>query len=95
MGSLYEFSCPECGYKAEVSGSDDLGMACAVTTVLCEDCKALYNATTSKEPWDKKSYHDPVCPKRKSHRIRRWKYPDVCPKCGEQMQRGEVTVNWD
>lgn len=95
MGSLYQFMCDDCGYETEVSGGDDLGMACAVTTILCDGCKALYNATTSKEPWDKESFRDPVCPKRKSHQVRRWKHPDVCPKCGRAMIRGEATVDWD
>ena len=95
MGSLYEFICTNCGYSATISGGDDCGMGSATTTILCEDCATLYNANTSNAPWDEESYHDPVCPKAKSHRIRRWKDPDICPKCEGEMERGNLTINWD
>ena len=95
MGSLYDFACANCGYEAMVSGKDDRGMMCATTTILCEDCREICDAVVSETPWDKASYQEPVCPNKKSHRIRRWKHPDVCPRCGSEMERGEITTHWD
>jgi len=95
MGHSYFFKCAKCGYNAEVSGGDDIGMTCITTTILCEDCKKICDAVTGNAPRDLESPHAPVCPKKKSHRIRRWKHPDVCPRCGSEMERGEITTHWD
>lgn len=95
MGCIKEFICTDCGYSVESSGGRDYGMQCATTTILCEDCKKLYDVTISKQPWDTESFHEPLCPKVKSHRIRLWNYPDVCPKCGGEMKLGMNTTYWD
>ncbi len=52
MGSSYLFSCPSCGYEAEVSGGLDFGMACVTHTVSCPDCKKLSDALISTNPGD-------------------------------------------
>ena len=38
---------------------------------------------------------EPGCPKSSEHAFRRWKHPDVCPKCGSTMVRGERVTIWD
>jgi len=46
MGRSYWFECPKCGYRAKVSGRADRGLAFSVQTILCRDCKELYDAVT-------------------------------------------------
>lgn len=46
MGRSYLFECPKCGYKAKVSGHADQGAHFAVQTILCRDCRELYDAVT-------------------------------------------------
>jgi hypothetical protein len=46
MGRSYWFECPQCGYRASVSGGADRGMHLWVQTILCRDCRALYDAVT-------------------------------------------------
>ena len=46
MGRSYWFECPRCGYRAKVSGRPDRGLSFFVQTILCRDCKELYDAVT-------------------------------------------------
>jgi len=46
MGRSYWFECARCGYRATVSGRADRGLDFFVQTILCRDCKALYDAVT-------------------------------------------------
>ena len=36
----------KCGYRAKVSGREDRGLNCIVQTILCRDCRELYDAVT-------------------------------------------------
>ncbi len=44
MGRSYHFECGKCGYRAKVSGRADRGINFHVQTILCRDCKELYDA---------------------------------------------------
>jgi hypothetical protein len=44
MGRTYIFECPQCGCRAGVSGGADRGWHFAVQTILCFECKQLYDA---------------------------------------------------
>jgi transcription elongation factor Elf1 len=44
MGRSYWFECPNCGYRANVSGRADRGLSFCVQTILCRDCRELYDA---------------------------------------------------
>ena len=44
MGRSYWFECPKCGYRAKVSGRADRGLWFFVQTILCRDCRELYDA---------------------------------------------------
>ena len=44
MGRSYWFQCPRCGYGVKVCGRADRGVNCFVQTILCRDCKELYDA---------------------------------------------------
>ena len=49
MGRMYFFECSECGYRACVSGGTDRGEHLAVQTVLCANCRELYDAVVEFE----------------------------------------------
>jgi hypothetical protein len=38
MGELFEFKCPGCGYRAEVSGGEDCGDIVITETMVCKKC---------------------------------------------------------
>jgi hypothetical protein len=42
VATLYQFRCDPCGYEAKVSGDRDCGMASATVTILCENCRELF-----------------------------------------------------
>ena len=44
MGRTYWFECSKCGYRAQVSGKPDRGLNFFVQTIVCTDCKALYDS---------------------------------------------------
>jgi len=44
MGRSYLFECSRCGYRTKVSGRQDRGLDFSVQTILCRDCKELYDA---------------------------------------------------
>jgi hypothetical protein len=46
MGRSYWFECPKCGYRTKVSGREDRGLIFFVQTILCRDCRELYDAVT-------------------------------------------------
>lgn len=46
MGKSYWFECGRCGYRAKVAGRADEGLHLSVQTILCQDCKELYDAVT-------------------------------------------------
>jgi hypothetical protein len=46
MGRTYLFECSRCGYRAKVSGGVDRGFHVAIQTVVCGECKELYDAVT-------------------------------------------------
>jgi hypothetical protein len=43
VGRTYIFECPQCQYRTKVSGGADSGVHCEVQTVLCRDCRELYD----------------------------------------------------
>ena len=46
MGRSYWFECAKCGYRAIVAGRADRGLDLGIQTILCRDCKQLYDAVT-------------------------------------------------
>lgn len=46
MGRSYCYECSRCGYRATVSGRPDRGCDVFVQTILCRDCRKLYDAVT-------------------------------------------------
>lgn len=56
MGRSYWFECARCGYRAKVSGRLDRGLNLFVQTILCQDCKELYDAVTRIRVPDRTSH---------------------------------------
>ncbi len=46
MGRSYWFECPRCNYRAKVSGKPDRGIDFFTSTILCRDCRELFDAVT-------------------------------------------------
>ncbi len=46
MGKTYLFECPQCQYRAKISGGADSGRHCDIQTVICRDCHELYDVFT-------------------------------------------------
>jgi hypothetical protein len=97
MVEYYKYFCDACGYEAMVSGKGGRESLDGGMTILCEDCKELYeiepeNAFTEKM---KRSYRMLRCPEAYTHKILEWSYPGPCPKCGKPMIRGEMVIRWD
>ena len=59
MGRTYLFECSACGYRARVSGGTGRGQHVTVQTILCADCRELYDAVVEfkappargQDPW--------------------------------------------
>lgn len=58
MGRSYWFECSKCGYRAKVSGGEDRGTDLFVQTILCKDCKQLYDAVVRLRVCDGQSVAD-------------------------------------
>ena len=104
-----------------VIGRADRGRHVVVQTILCADCKELYDAVIVFKPSAHREFHPkttpkfaallnrlpprgvrhwikwkPVCPVSSCHRIRLWKQPDKCPKCGTFLEPGAIPFRrWD
>ena len=122
MGRTYLFECTKCGYHARVAGGADEGAHFAVQTIVCTDCKALYDAIVKLKPSARQKDHPPLqapkfaavwnrlpprgarswlkfkpsCPVSPRHRVRLWKPPEKCPKCGTFLEIAALAYRlWD
>ena len=141
MGRTYWFECGKCGYRAKVAGRPDRGLDFFVQTILCRDCKELYDAVirvrlgadhkpnssnlrlmpgrprthalrVPKRPpkFDavlnrlphshsngfKWVSFQPQCPVSSVHRVRAWRDPDRCPRCGLHLDKSALPFRiWD
>jgi len=46
VGKTYHFECPVCQYRAKLSGGADNGLHCEVQTMICRDCRELFDVFT-------------------------------------------------
>ena len=109
MGQCREFICPKCGYDAVVSGGDDRGFHVWTTTIVCVDCRALYDVVWREDPGRGRTPTECslVCPgvdpddeeteatPNPDHRVRKWEAPGPCPRCGTTMEVGGEGPLWD
>jgi len=101
MGECFKFSCPVCGYAAEVSGGRDSGEGHCTQTILCFDCKELMDVVAAVLSGFEKPGMELTgeseenlllvrikCQRGSNHNWREWNAPDVCPRCGNSMELG-------
>jgi hypothetical protein len=43
VGKTYLFECPQCQYRVKISGGADSGRHCEIQTVICRDCRELFD----------------------------------------------------
>jgi hypothetical protein len=43
VGKTYLFECPQCQYRVRISGGADEGLHCEIQTVVCRECRQLYD----------------------------------------------------
>jgi hypothetical protein len=43
VGKTYLFECPQCQYRVKISGGTDGGRHCEIQTVICRDCRELFD----------------------------------------------------
>ena len=73
VGALVQFSCPGCGYTAEVSGGPDRGMRVSTQTMICLGCRELVDVTTGPaQSLDPPSSKRRRCPRCRSRRFEPW-----------------------
>jgi hypothetical protein len=145
MGRTFHFDCPYCHYQARVSGGAETGLNCAVQTIICLDCRQLFDVFTRlrlradkakpppansraksgrnllpagviipplwlvenvwsvfspkrrpKGPRKKWRWENvkPVCPVAETHRIKIWKAPGRCPRCGNILEKNLFPYRW-
>jgi hypothetical protein len=46
MGRTFQFNCTQCQYRARISGGADSGLNCEVQTILCRECRELFDVFT-------------------------------------------------
>jgi len=46
MGRTFHYQCTQCQYHADLSGGADSGLDCDVQTILCRDCRELFDVFT-------------------------------------------------
>jgi hypothetical protein len=63
MGRTYLFECSGCGYRARVSGGADRSERMAVQTILCADCRELYDAVVEFKVSRQKENHPKTAPR--------------------------------
>jgi len=97
MGTLYNFGCGSCDYRAEVSGGQGAGMAQLTATIVCEDCQELYDVVTCEQPLNRAREHEiPIhCPESAFHQVHLWTHPGSCPRCGASLRREREIAIWD
>jgi hypothetical protein len=59
MGRTYWFECSKCGYRAKVSGRAERGLNFFVQTIICRDCRELYDAVTRLKVPDEPALRTP------------------------------------
>jgi hypothetical protein len=46
VGKTFQFECPQCQYRAKISGGADSGLDCDVQTIVCRSCRELFDVFT-------------------------------------------------
>ncbi len=46
MGRTYHYQCTQCQYHVRISGGTDSGLNCDVQTIVCRECRELFDVFT-------------------------------------------------
>jgi hypothetical protein len=46
VGKTFHFHCTQCQYRTTISGGADSGLNCDVQTILCRECRELFDVFT-------------------------------------------------
>jgi hypothetical protein len=101
MGTYYIFTCPECDYKAEVSGGKDRGLSASIQTMTCLDCSILVDVQVGHYEQDEETGNEQFipepgrCPECCGTNLEEWEKDGPCPKCVGVMEKGKMTALWD
>ena len=101
MGTLFAFTCPDCGHVAEASGGRDVGMIAVVETSICRSCHELVDVVIGffggEGPCGDAERDRALgrCPKCDGTAVYPWPPSRPCPKCGKTMKRGGLIAQWD
>jgi hypothetical protein len=101
MGAYYMFTCPECGYKAEVSGGKDRGMRASVQTMTCTDCSILVDVQVGHyersivKGRENFITENGKCPECFGTNLKKWEKDGRCPTCIGVMEQREMVALWD
>ncbi len=99
MGTTRGLLCLSCGYKADVSGGPDAGLYSVTHTVVCRQCRELYDvvACDLRKPIAERADFVVRCPRSKKHLVEEWEFPGDCPRCGARMQEDPegIVCDWD
>ena len=103
MGESSTYRCPNCGYTALVAGGRACGFETVVETILCRDCRELYDAVAEERAQDvlmddgrvRGNLTEIRCPRSADHKFMRWRKPWPCPKCGAVMEAVGPVMPWD
>jgi rubredoxin len=101
MGAYYIFTCPECGYKAEIVGGQDRGISACLQTMICMNCSILVDVHMGRYEQDIQTGKEIFipengkCPECFGTNLEAWEKHGPCPKCVGVMKRGEMVALWD
>jgi len=100
MGGLFQFTCVNCGYKAQVSGRPDRGFFVFTDTMACARCQEIFDVVVGVDrdappAMQRPRPETPRCPMCHSTEITPWADAHPCPKCGAKMDSGDLVLLWD
>ena len=103
MGQMRKYRCPSCRYAETDAGGRSCGMIAVIETILCRDCRRLYDAIAEETPDEALQEDGRVrgnltgirCPVSENHSFIRWRKPWPCPRCNTQMVASKLALNWD
>jgi hypothetical protein len=87
MGKTYLFACPRCDYRAQVSGRADRGFGLCVETIVCRDCKRLYDVVVRLRVGQKPEVRAPTGQKKPNGKLVPAFSPENAPSFSSALNR--------
>jgi rRNA maturation protein Nop10 len=104
MGRRFITTCKACGYQTETSLGRDRGFVAIIEPMICADEKEVVQVTVGIDKESPK-YQTltkgglnlekdlNLCPKCHGQNLKPWN--KTCPKCGQEMEIGDLSGLWD